>query len=314
MFSKSNFYVEFLSESNLILTQDDYGNGLNNILTPIRNYLQNKDQEVLSFALSRYSGANARLAFYSEWFFQTTRLTFDTQPLIEESKDFLLKKVPLSLKGVPNLYKIVEHDVFEFYLPRQLSFMQAKQRETEYDLVRKNPFLSKYLNSRFLSKVTASDVLSRQNVYSSKVSLGQFIEAQGTRSSFVQIGLPCLLGFLYNFNQSESPINPKGVKWVMIESLLKDISMLHQTGSSQDLSLFIHQDALDDKGRFKWFQLSRQDKVRAVSTNQSIREKYNEIREKVYRRAKNDLEHLVFPEKYRTMFKDLIDWAYAFKN
>jgi len=194
MFSKSNFYVEFLSESNLILTQDDYGNGLNNILTPIRNYLQNKDQEVLSFALSRYSGANARLAFYSEWFFQTTRLTFDTQPLIEESKDFLLKKVPLSLKGVPNLYKIVEHDVFEFYLPRQLSFMQAKQRETEYDLVRKNPFLSKYLNSRFLSKVTASDVLSRQNVYSSKVNLGQFIEAQGTRSSFVQIGLPCLLG------------------------------------------------------------------------------------------------------------------------
>jgi len=109
-------------------------------------------------------------------------------------------------------------------------------------------------------------------------------------------------------------VRVKGVKWVMIESLLKDISMLHQTGSSQDLSLFIHQDALDDKGRFKWFQLSRQDKVRAVSTNQSIREKYNEIREKVYRRAKNDLEHLVFPEKYRTMFKDLIDWAYAFKN
>ena len=71
------------------------------------------------------------------------------------------------------------------------------------------------------------DVISISKIYKENLTVSEFIEAQSQRSSFVQIGLPCILGLSYTFNQPDNPINPDGVKWVLLENLLKNIATLH---------------------------------------------------------------------------------------
>jgi len=311
MFSQQSAITEFLAECNLALTQGDSGLGFEDVLVPIRNLLS-AEQDLISYSLCRYAGANSQLAFFAEWFYQVYKLGLDSRPLLEENRTYFRKIVPLKLKGVPNLYELIDQDIVERFLSRQISFMQNKLYEFTWDYVRKYPYLSKYLNPSYLNKLTAGDVSTHKYLYRESMHTSEYVKSQSYRSSAVMITFPCLLGFTFNFNQEGSYINAKGIKWVVLEEILDAVAMLHQTAATPDLRVFLYYSSLDDKEQFNWLQLSDEKKLVLTLSSQENKQTHKELRNRVWEQAKHSLETLYFPDKYKSMLQDLLTWAYSY--
>jgi len=313
MLSQKSAVTEFLSECNLALTQGDSGLGFDDVLVPIRNLLS-QENDLISYSLARYAGANSQLAFFAEWYYQVYKLGLDSRPLLEENRSYFRKVVPLKIKGVPNLYDLIDQDIIERFLSRQIGFMQNKLYEFTWDYNRKYPYLSKYLNPSFLNKLTGGDVSTRKYLYRESLNSSEYVKNQSYRSSAVLITFPCLLGFVFNFNQEASFINSKGVKWVVLEEVLDVIAMLHQTASTPDLRLFLYYSSLSDKEQFSWLQLSEEKKLILTLSSPENKQSHKEIRNRAWEQAKNSLEILNFPEKYKQMLSDLLTWAYSYSS
>jgi hypothetical protein len=309
---KTTFLTEFLTESNLILTQEDYGNKLYDLLSPVRNLLH-KEKDVLTFSIARYCGADTRLAFFCEWYYQTFRLTIDGTDLLEENREYLRKRVPVRLKGIPNLYDLIDYDIKSLFLPQQITFMHNKSIALSNDVLKKNDYLAKFLSGNYFNRPVSGEVFSRKYLYTEDFNISQYLEAQTERLSFVMIAYPALLAFTYTFNQDDSPINPKKIKWVLLEEILKSIACLHQTGSNEDFYLFIYRSRLSEKEEFEWLQKSTKDQIQTVQNKSEVKEIAEKHRQRIYEKSKTDLKALVFPEKDKDMLSDLLDWAYNLK-
>ena len=309
MVPQSSYITEFLAETNLVLSQEDYGNHFYDLLSPLRSFLH-ADEELLSFSLARYCGATSHVAFFCEWYVQYQQLLRDIGPLFDKNKEYLEKKVPLKLKGVPNLKNIISRDINQVFIPHQMAILNTKTNELRSDITKTNPFLSKYVSVQYLSKFITSDLVSIKQIYSVQFALKSYIDAQMYRTSFIMIGLPCLLGFLYNFNQPDSPINPEGVRWVVLEELMCQIALLHQTNQQGDLQRMVYSSRLSDKEEFNWFQLSPEKQLQQAIASTEAREMTQEIRAKVYKRGGDLLESMVFPDRYKQMLRELLSWAY----
>ena len=59
MFLQNSVLTEFLSEANLVLAQENFGNQLEDLLVPIKNFLQ-KEKQLLSFSLAKTKLASER--------------------------------------------------------------------------------------------------------------------------------------------------------------------------------------------------------------------------------------------------------------
>jgi len=311
MFSSKSAVTEFLAECNLALAQGDSGLGFEDVLVPIRNLL-NREQDLISFSLARYSGANSQLSFFAEWFYQLYKLSLDSRSLLEENQLYFRKIVPLKIKGVPNLYDMVDKDIIEKFLSRQITFMQSKMYELTWDYVRKYPYLSKYLSPSHLNKLTSGDVTTHKYLYRESVPLSEYIKHQSYRSSAVLITFPCMLGFAFSFNQEGSFINSKGIKWILLEEILDTVAMLHQTAGTHDLRLFLYYSALSDKEQFNYLQLSDDKKILLALSSQEAKDSYKDIRNRAWEQAKQSLQNLTFPDKYKQMLADLLTWAYSY--
>jgi hypothetical protein len=313
MSTQNGFLTEFLTEVNFVLTQEDYGNKLQDLLSPIRNlFLEPK--ELLSFSLARYCGANTRIAFFSEWYFQVVNLTRDSSRLLEADRDYFRHKVPLKLRGLPNLHDLVDEHIKNIFLPHQIAVLHTKNKEFIDDLVYKYPYLNKYLSKNFLSQFVAGELTSVNKLYNPDLNLSAYLEAQGRRMNFVQIGLPVLLGLSYTFNQPHNPVNPQAVKWVLLEELLHQVATLYQINSTKDLQKFIYHQGLSEKEEFDWLQLDEHKQFQQALASAPAREEAKTQAEKIYDSAHNNLQALVFPEEYKTMLNDLIEWAYEANN
>jgi hypothetical protein len=310
MLLQSAFLTDYLAESNLVLTQEDYGNKLFDFLSPIRAFLH-KDQEILSFSLARYAGADSRIAFFCQWFYHTLQITRYPHALLEEDRQYFRKKVPIRLRGVPNLYDLVDKDITEVILPEQIAFMNSKTRLLIDDILVKNDFLAKYLSSSFLSQFTASELLCRKRLYAEEVSLNQYMEAQSFRLSYAAVCLPTLLGMCYSFHQPENPVNPKAIKWALLEEVLKSIAILHQTQENSDLAEFAYFSRLSEREQFNWLQITESERKQVASTNPEVVGIVNQMRERFFQKALHEFEVLILPDKDRQIIRDLIDWAYG---
>jgi len=307
---KSSFLAEFLAESNLILTQDDVGNKLYNVLSPIRNFLH-KEKDILSFSICRYCEGGARLAFFCEWYYQTLKLTVDGSPLLEEDREYFKKKVPLKLKGLSNLKEMIDYDIKSLFLPHQISLMHTKALNMTRDLGQKHPYLAKYLSPNFINQIMAGEIASKNFLYQERWTVSDFLDSASIRLSFAYISLPVLLGLLYNFNQEDSSINASGVKWTTLESVLKNIAALHQTGTSREFMFFVHQCSLSENEQFHWIQKSNASKIKDVLNSQETKNAVKTQREKLFKDVKKTLDMLVFPEKFKDMLIDLAGWSYS---
>lgn len=308
MQTNTGFLTEFLTEVNFVLTQEDYENKLEDILNPIRNLFL-EEESLLAFSLARYCEANTRIAFFCEWYLQVLEITKDSSNLFQANQNYLKKRVPVKLKGIPNLYEVMNNHINKIFIPKQIGLLHSKTAEFISDLNNKYPYLQKYLNKQFLSKFIFGDVVSVSRIYKENLTLAEFIEAQAYRHSFVQISLPCMLGLSYTFNQPDNPINPKGVKWVLLESLLKNIATLHEINNSKDLQKFIYQINLSDSQEFEWLRKTDANQLKIAISDTQARKKTLEIKQKIYQKAKEELDHLIFPDKYKSMLSDLIDWV-----
>jgi ribosomal protein L23 len=309
MNSESKFLTEFLAETNLLLAQIDYGNKLHDIISPIKN-LMLKEKELLAFSMARYCGANTKIAFFCEWYYQILRLTNNTSALVTENQEYFYKKVPIRLRGVPNIYKLVDTDV-QAFVPQQLALIQNKSKVILDSLVGHYPYLSKYLNDTFLSQIIASHYSSRKNKYVDRMSVSEYLESQMTSDSFVKIALPCLVGFQFSFSQNNSVINPATVKWVMVEEALKNISLLNQINQDKKFDEFVHGSTLTEKEEFEWLQLDDKNRLQKMLSNPATRESVKNYKEKIYKSTINNINAMVFPDQHKKMLLELLDWSYA---
>lgn len=310
MFLQSTFVTEYLAESNLVLTQEDFGNKLYDLLSPIRNLLH-ADKDILAFCLARYAGAPSRLAFFSQWFAQTQSLLQDNSPLFQETQQYLRKRVPIRLRGVPNLYELVDRDVAQVYLPMQQAFLQNKTRELTQDILVKHDYLSKYLSPTFQSRFTAAEMVSGKFLYSENLSIKEFLDAQAYRSSYHMVCYPTLLGLLHTYHQPDNPVNPKSIKWILLEEILEQIAILHQTGTNRDLAFFMYLSRLNDKEQFIWLQEEPKTQIQTLRYNSEVHRLVQESRQKIHTRATDLMQNLVLPDKDMIMLKDLLDWSLA---
>ncbi len=309
MANSSNFLTEFLTETNLLLAQIDYGNKLHDIISPIKNLLL-KEKELLAFSMARYCGANTKIAFFCEWHYQVVNLTSNLVPLINENKEYFYKKVPIRLRGVPNIYELVDIDI-QFFVPQQLALMQTKSKTILDNLVLSYPYLSKYLSDTFLGQITASQYSSRKNKYVERMTISEYLESQMTSDSFVKIALPCLLGFYYSLSQPSSIIKPDGIKWTMIEEALKNISLLNQVNQNKDFEEFIHWSTLSEKEEFEWLQMDQKNRFQKMQSAPATKELAKTHKEKIYKSTINSINAMSFLDQHKKMLLELLDWSYA---
>jgi hypothetical protein len=123
--------------------------------------------------------------------------------------------------------------------------------------------------------------------------------------------LPALLGMCYTFNQADNHVNPKAIKWMFLEGVLKNIAILHQTGQNLNLSHFIYQSRLNDKEQFEWLQLPIEKQFEIVHNSKEAAELTNVQREKIFQKTLNDMENVVLPANHMQIIKDLLEWSYS---
>jgi uncharacterized membrane protein len=309
MANSSNFLTEFLAETNSLLAQIDYDNKLHDMISPIKN-LMLKEKELLAFSMARYCGANTKIAFFCEWYFQVLKLTNNTLPLFKENQEYFYKKVPIRLRGVPNIYQLVDQDV-QAFVPQQLALIQTKSKAILDNLVSNYPYLIKYLNDTFLSQIIASQYASRKNKYVERMSVSEYLDSQMTSDSFVKIALPCLVGFQYSFNQHNSYIKENEIKWIMIEEVLKNISLLNQINQNKDFEEFVHWSTLTEKEEFEWLQLDQKNRFQRMLSTLATRDAAKNHKEKIYKSTVNNIHAMVFPDHHKKMLLELLDWSYA---
>jgi hypothetical protein len=304
---ESAFLTEFLAETNLMLTQIDFNSKLYDLIAPIKNHLL-KQKELLSFSMARYCGANSQLAFFCEWYYQTLYLTSNPLELVEESRSYFNKKVPIKFRGIPNIAAMVEEDI-AIFVPQQLSMLQSKSKAIMDSLVTKQPYLSKYLSDQFLNQVLASVYTTNKRKYVETLNLSEYLEAQSSGTSFVQIALPCLLGFCYNFNQPDSVVRADAVKWVFLEEVLKNISLLHQINQNQKFESFLYTSTMTEKEEFDWMQMNQKNKLQKLMANNEIKEMAHAQKTKIYNSALQALNNLSLPDRHQDMLRELLDWV-----
>jgi len=196
---------------------------------------------------------------------------------------------------------------------RELAIIQAKQKQLLVDILMASPELQKYLQPNVWNQIQAAIHNSKKFLYEEDKTTSAYIESLGWRESFVLIGLPCLLGFVYSFSKEENPINPKGVKWTLLEDIMHGISILHQSAIDLDFRTFIYLSRLSDKEEFEWWQIGKEQQIKIVQNSVASAEIVQGIREKIKNKVLQDLESLIFPEKQKEMIADLIDWAFSIK-
>ena len=308
MNSEKSTLTEFLAESNKILSTSDLGGLLYDLLVPIRSYLQ-KQEDLLTFSLCRLFGGSTDISFMIEWQIQTSFLTHSSGDLFEENRLFWRKKVPVKLRGVPGLFDKIDQDINSF-LPKQLNFLQEKNRELQQNIIEKYPELAKYLSSSYFTKITASQFGKSQLLYQPEINLSQFLEFLANGSSYLKIGLPILLALRSTASLSgvkkhlENDIN-----WLFIEEILKDLSCLYQISNSLDLGKFLYLQDLPDSMSFEWWQKNESTAFQILLGQKDIQNQIQDYQEKYKSKLKNDIARSGLGTQNQNLLLSLVDWA-----
>jgi hypothetical protein len=308
MFLQSSYTTEYLSETNLVLTQEDFGNKMTDLLMPIKSYLQD-DQDLLAFSLARYCGGDTRIAFYAQWYLITTLLTLDSSDLKLKTREYLLKKNANSLQSLEEFGDKINYLADTLFVPMQLRVLESKSFSLAQDIMQKYPFMQKYLSSSFTGKILAHELRSRTFWLNQEMTLAEYQAMQSTRESYLYVAYPALISFLYSFNSPESVVNAKNIKWVLLEEILEIISGLHQTGRGFELERMMYYDTLSKSDRIMWLSLPIKEQRKLLMVNEAIQAQGKEYRRDLHRKGTNILDSLVLPDKYMNMLKDLLDWA-----
>lgn len=305
----ANFLSQYLTLVNQTLWQEENGHHLNDLFTPLRNLFLNQ-KELMSYSLCKHFGGSNELAFFSQWYYTVQKLYQDSSGLFAENQNYFRKKIPLTLKEAAGVNEVVDKDIENIFLPKQLRILQQKTQELIEALVKTEPNLEKYLNKTFLTSFDSGDVVSSKKLYQENLTVSQYFDAQGTRLSFAYIGFPALLGMIFYFYKQGSKLNPKSTKWTLIEETLKNISALHQNATSKELECFVHYSRLELDQKVLWWGLTSSEQLQKSLASTDTRQIIQNLKEKVYRNCLNNLDYIVIPDRYKELINDLIQWVY----
>lgn len=308
MFLQTSFTTEYLSETNLVLTQEDFGAKLTDIIEPIRSFIQ-KDQDLLTFSLARYTGADTRISFFCQWLVFLNYIKINNFKLTSETEEYLRNKTPSYLKGLPKLNDSIFDLAKNVYFPVQIELFESKLYSMAGDIIAKNPYLQKYLSRSYLSKFSASEVSSKTYWLQDSFNFKTFMKNQAHRISFLEVCFPVLCGLQYSYNQEFNPINAQAIKWSEVVELLEVIASLHQTGASVELESMLYYSDLDETSKFEWLQKNKLEVREILLSKTKIVEESRKIRLEIHQKGTMILESVRLPEKDATMLKELLDWA-----
>lgn len=305
--SESNYYNEYLFEVNNFFTTDSVSQKLYDITTPIRNLFIN-NKEILSYSFCRHFGGEPKIAFFCEFLAQVNAISSTSDEFLVENQNYFRKKVPVRLRGIPNLYELIDHDISEVFLPIQLKFLTQKLANSVGKIATTYPEIKKYLQPEYLVEFDYSEFISHKKLYQESLNLSQYLDSQDSRQSFAKIGLPILLG-LQNYYAQISGLNKPTISWVLVEELLRLISLIHQLGSSREFALFLYQSKLSEKDEFGWWQLSDREKLKKIENNTEIEHMIQGYKDKYYQTGLLNLENLSLSDKFKPLLMEVLNWA-----
>jgi hypothetical protein len=311
MFADQSFVNQFQAEINLIFAHTDTDGALVDLLTPIKNIL-NQQTTLVAYSLTRKTGASSDIAFFCEWFYQVFALTSDLRLLSKSNQQYWLEKLTDSYPHLPDLHKRIYEDTQRAIIPQQLAVLHQKTAELLGDLATKHEHLKKYLNHRYLNQFLVNSMRANQKLGEKSLALDSYLEVCSRRNAFLQLCFPCLLGFLDDFNNPESPINPSGIKWDVLENILYSIACLEQIGEGDELLTFLYGEHLEDSEKIKWQIDEEQSKYIVASGDEQTKEMAEQVIQSLYVNAKLQLRTLIFPENQKHLIEQILEYSVRF--
>ena len=341
--TEKSILTEFLAESNKMLNQVDQGQ-LYDLFSPIKSYLQ-KQENLLSFSLTRLFGGSKELAFVMEWQTQTSFLTHNSSELFEENQIFWRKKIPVKLRGIPDLFDRIDTDISKVFLPKQLSFFENQNTKLKTEILLNYPNLQVYLQE-FLTKVVSAQFGKSQLLYQENINLSQFLEYLSLGSSFLKIGLPVLTAIRFTnsqaisnisniiLNRNSQRLNEKikadydsqnqniqaqnwenaqneEINWVFLEEIIKDISCLYQISNSLDLAKFLYLQNLSEVQAFDWWQKSENNCLQILIGQKQIQQEVSNHQQKILTKIQTDIARTGLDPKTQNLLKSVANWAFG---
>ncbi len=325
--TEKSILTEFLAESNKLLNQVDQGQ-LYDLLSPIKNYLQ-KQEDLLSFSLTRLFGGSKELAFVMEWQTQTSFLMHNSTDLFEENQIFWRKKIPVKLRGIPDLFERIDSDISKVFLPKQLIFFEEQNLKLKKEILINSPNLQNYLQG-FLTKIIIAQFGKSQLLYQENINLSQFLEYLSLGSSFLKIGLPILTAICFANSQVISNIIPnssqnsnenlaknwqnvenKDINWVFLEEIVKDISCLYQISNSLDLAKFLYLQNLSEVQVFDWWQKSEAGCLQILIGQKQIQQEVSNYQQKILTKIQSDIDRTGLDLKTQNLLKKVANWSFG---
>jgi hypothetical protein len=73
--------------------------------------------------------------------------------------------------------------------------------------------------------------------------------------------------------------------------------------------MFLYRQTLSNSDSNRWLQLPKTEQITAAELDESTTKQKQSIVQKLSEEVRDRIEKLIFPEKYKTMFQDLLDWV-----
>jgi hypothetical protein len=305
----ASMYPEFLAESNIALNQEDENNQLSYIITPIKQLLQSKSRPFTSFALAKSAGAPSQLAFFCEWCSFTGQVLQNLQTLSEYNEEYFVSVVGSKQAARPEITKELAEMARGQVLTMQIAFINQKLEQLRLDTFTRFGEVSRFLTYKQFNKTFSSENTITRTLISPKTTLAQYLDVLGGGFSYYTVGLPIAAGICYSIKEYSDVVDTNKIQWSMLESILKNISVLARTTSKSTLSLFLKEQVVSDKQL--WFTAPLSERVELATGDTEIAEQYKQIRFKIFDRTKKDLEYLVLPKVHKLLIEQLLNWSYS---
>lgn len=301
--------VIYLSLLNEVFKKVSHLDNLYKVMEPVRVSLQS-NQDLHTFSLVKFLTKNNELSFFFQWFADTSKVVHDYDKIHEINKEYLLANINKDLKGVPDLYALLSKDIVSRVSSNQLSFFNYISREKIDFFTRTYNSTNRYLNNDYLFKIQNALAFPDTFVYNNNQALALKLDSLAYSQSFLEVGWPLLTSFAYKFALPGSAISTQGVKWLILEEICKNLSLLHTIKNNRVLSPYLYQLSLNETELYKFYQINKNTQLADSLVSPEVQKQIAQIRDKVYQNTKQKIENLIFPSEDLALLKSLLEWSY----
>lgn len=303
--SDAVIYLSLLSDT---FKKDTNNNSFNQAIEPVRLHIQNKT-DLHTFSLVKFLTDYNELAFFFQWFMETNLLIYNNDLITKINQEYFSKKVDKNLRGLTNLKTLLSRDLNSTIIPTQISFFSFISRENIDFFTRKYPATNRFLNSQYLTKIQDALSFNDTLLYQNTPNLTQKLHSLGYGGGFLQIGFPLLVSLSYKYSLPEVPFSANDVKWLVLEEVVKNISILQALKDNKKIAPFLYQSLLNETELYKFYQMNLTDQMAESLTCQAVQDQILEIKEKLYQNTTQKIGKTCLPEEDVQILSSMLEWA-----